>query len=78
MALDLRRATDLAREHAPGTPGHALAWRRAEHATHRLADLVDVTTPLEPMLLAAGARVRARAAGPGPRELGRRARAARS
>jgi hypothetical protein len=78
IALELRRATDLAREHPPGTPGHAAASNRAELAVRRLGDLVDVTTPLEPTLLAAGERVRAGAVRLSEREAGRRARSIRS
>jgi hypothetical protein len=58
VAMELRGAVDLALEHKEGSLGHAAAWKKAERATHLLADLVDVTTALEPMLLIAGARVR--------------------
>jgi hypothetical protein len=78
VALELRRATDLALEHGPGTDGHAVAWQRAERATRRLIDLVDVTTPFEPILLAAGARVRPREPRGPSREVARRARTLRS
>jgi hypothetical protein len=70
IAVELRRATELGLEHDPGTAGHDAAIDKAEAATRRLADLVDVTTPLEPTLLAAGERVRAGA----PRESLRLAR----
>ena len=78
VALELRRATELALEHESGTAGHRAALRRAEAATRRLADLVDVTTPLEPTLLAAGKRVRAGSARENEREARRRARGVRS
>jgi hypothetical protein len=58
VGLELHIAIDLALEHEPGTLGHAAAWERAERATRRLGELVDCTTPLEPMLDAAVARVR--------------------
>ncbi len=74
----LRQALDLAMEHAPGTLGHAAAWQRAEHATKALGDLADVTTPLEPMLEAAGDRVRRGAPDPAKRDAARRARRLRS
>jgi hypothetical protein len=78
VALELRRATDLARDHEPASAGHRAAWERADRATSRLADLVDVTTPLEPTLLAAGQRVRAGAPSANDRENERRARRIRS
>jgi hypothetical protein len=70
VAVELTRAMELAQEHEAGTAGHRAAIRGAEAATRRLADLVDVTTPLEPTLLAAGERLRAGA----PRETERSAR----
>jgi hypothetical protein len=78
VAVELRRAMELALEHEVGTAGHRVATRRAEGATRKLADLVDVTTPLEPMLLAAGQRVRAAAPTDDLREARRRARNERS
>lgn len=78
IALDLRHAMELALEHEPGAAGHRAAIRRAEHATRALADLVDVTTPLEPTLLAAGQRVRASTSRTAHREARRRARNERS
>jgi len=78
VALELRHATELALEHRAGTAGHRAAVHGAEVATRRLADLVDVTTPLEPTLLAAGKRVRAGGAGGNLREARRRARGIRS
>jgi hypothetical protein len=82
VGAELRAAIDLALEHAPGTLGHAAAWQRAEQATRRLGDLVDVTTPLAPTLDAAAARMLApralRTAGGGEaREAARRGRRAR-
>ena len=73
VALELRRATDLALEHEPGSVGYRAAWERADRATFRLADLVDVTTPLEPTLMAAGERIRAAAPVMNDREKERRA-----
>jgi hypothetical protein len=78
LALDLRRAMDLATEHGPGTTAHHDAIRDAERATRRLADLVDVTTPLEPTLLAAGERLRRGGVPEGERDRRRRARNIRS
>jgi hypothetical protein len=78
IARELRRSVDLALEYEPGTLGHAAAWDRAERATHRLADLVDVTTPVEPVLRAAGERVRQGGSSHDPREASRRARRERS
>jgi len=78
VALELRRATDLALDHAPGSIGHRTAWENADHATLRLTDLVDVTTQLEPMLVAAGERVRSCARVADDRENQRRARRTRS
>ncbi len=78
VAVELRRSMELALDHEVGAPGHRAAVRRAEAATRRLADLVDVTTPLEPTLLAAGQRVRAEGLRGGEREARRRARNERS
>jgi len=77
LGLELRAAMDLALEYEPGTLGHNAAWNRAERATQAVADLVDCTTPLEPTLFAAAARVRARSAPDRARDLSRRARLAR-
>jgi hypothetical protein len=57
IGRELRAASELAFEHAPGTLGHAAAWQRAERATERLGELVDCTTPIEPTLGAAARRV---------------------
>src|SRR5690349_8533019 len=78
LALELRRATDLARDHEPGSEGHRAAWEKADRATLSLADLVDMTTPLEPMLVAAGERIRSAAPSSNDRENERRARRIRS
>ena len=78
VAVELRRAMELALEHQAGTAGHSAAIRRAEHATRSLADLVDVTTLLEPTLLAAGQRIRVSASRSAEREVRRRARNERS
>jgi hypothetical protein len=78
LAVELRRATALARAHAPRMEEHRAASRMAERATLRLSDLADVTTPLEPTLVAAGERIRShRTRGPA-REAARRARLTRS
>jgi hypothetical protein len=77
LGLELRAAVDLALEYEPGSLGYAAAWKRAERATQRLADLVDCTTPLEPTLFAAADRVRAKKPYTGARELSRRARISR-
>jgi len=63
VADELRAAVDLALEHEPETLGHAAAWQRAERAVGDLGELVDCTTPLEPMLSAAGQRIRRGARG---------------
>lgn len=78
VAMELRAATDLALEYEPGTLGHAVAWERAERAVARLGDLIDVTTPLEPTLRAAGERVRASSPRSDDRDAARRARLLRS
>lgn len=78
LAGELRRATALARAHAPGTKGHRAAGEMAERATRKLADLADVTTPLEPTLMAAGERIRSRHSRGPAREAARRARLTRS
>jgi hypothetical protein len=54
---ELRRALELASSARPGTLGHAAAWKRAEAATQRAADLVDALTPAEPLVVAARGRV---------------------
>ena len=77
VALELRSATELALDHPDGA-GRRAAWEKAEHAVRRLGDLVDVTTPLEPTLIAAGDRVRAGALPSNDRENERRARRIRS
>ena len=78
LARELRAAVALARGHELGTEEHARAWAIADRATLRLADLVDVTTPLEPTLLVAGERVRAGRSRGSSREAARRARLIRS
>ncbi|HEX3597997.1 MAG TPA: hypothetical protein VHU80_22965 [Polyangiaceae bacterium] len=78
VALELRRAMELALEHEVGAAAQRAAIRRADAATRRLADLVDVTTPLEPTLLAAGQRVRYSGVRDNERGARRRARNLRS
>ncbi len=53
----LTSSIDLAATTRPGTVGHEAAWRRAEEATRRVADLVDALTPAEPLIAAASERV---------------------
>jgi hypothetical protein len=60
VAREINRARAMALAHEPGTLGHAAAWNRAERATARLGELADLLTPLEPVLRAAGERVRSR------------------
>ncbi len=57
VAAELRAAYELALTCTPGTMGYHAAWSRAEEATRKVGDLVDCVTPLEPVLLAATARV---------------------
>ncbi len=57
VGSDLKVAIDLAAEAKPGIVGHRAAWARAEDATARLADLVDMLTSAEPMIVAARERV---------------------
>ena len=77
IGRELRVAIDLAIEASPGTLGHAAAWDRAEQATRRLTELIDCTTPLEPAVNAAAARLGAPRAGSTAREQLRRARNSR-
>ncbi len=58
---ELAAAIALARQHRPFTLGHDAAWRRAEAATRQAMDLIESTTPIEPTLTAAVARVWPRA-----------------
>jgi hypothetical protein len=78
LALGLQRATALAEASGAGTAESRRAFEMAEQATHGLADLVDVTTPLEPTLLVAGERVRSHRTRASLREAARRARLTRS
>ena len=57
LGAELRAAIDLAIEHEPGTLGFTAAWERAERAVRGVVDAVDVTTPLEPTVEAAGRRI---------------------
>ena len=59
---ELGAAIALARRHEPSTLGYDAAWRRAEAATRQAMDLIESTTPIEPTLAAAVARVWPRAA----------------
>ena len=54
---ELRAAIGLARRHEPNTLGYDAAWRRAEAATRQAMDLIESTTPIEPTMAAAVARV---------------------
>jgi hypothetical protein len=77
IGQELRTAVDLALEYEPGTMGHAAAWQRAESATRELGDLVDCTTPIEPALQAAAARIRPTRDAANRHELTRRQRTSR-
>lgn len=57
VGAELALAIELAADARPGTVGHAAAWKRAEQATRRVGDLVNVLTPAEPLVAAAQARV---------------------
>lgn len=57
VGRDLSAALELARRSEPGTIGYSAAWKRAEDAAMRAADLVDALTPAEPLVHAARARV---------------------
>lgn len=60
VGRDLASALDLARDTPPNSMGQRAAWQKAERALEKLAELVDVVAPLQPVLEAAGARVRRR------------------
>jgi hypothetical protein len=60
---ELGTAIALARQNARFTLGHDAAWRRAEAATRQAMDLIESTTPIEPTLTAAVARIWPRAVG---------------
>jgi hypothetical protein len=64
---ELRAAIGLARHHKPNTLGYDAAWRRAEAATRQAMDLIESTTPIEPTMAAAVARVWPRVAAGTPR-----------
>jgi hypothetical protein len=64
---ELRAAITLAKTHRPNTLGYDAAWRRAEAATRQAMDLIESTTPIEPTLTAAIARVWPRAVADAPR-----------
>jgi hypothetical protein len=64
---ELRMAIGLARRHRPDTLGYDAAWRRAEAATRQAMDLIESTTPIEPTMAAAVARVWPRVVNGGPR-----------
>ena len=57
IGVDLAQALELGEAHAPGTLGHAAAWKRAERAATAAADLVALTDGAEPIVLAAMGRV---------------------
>jgi hypothetical protein len=61
-AKALHDATAMAAVHDPGTAPYRRAVGIAESVTAKLADLIELTTPMEPVLLIAGARVRRRPA----------------
>lgn len=62
VGTELSRALDLAADARPGTLAYGAAWKKAEDATMRVADLVDGLTPAEPLVIAARERVSAAAA----------------
>lgn len=55
VGRELRRALDMALEGGALTDA---AWERAEKVVRELGELVDATTPMEPVLTAAGRRVK--------------------
>jgi hypothetical protein len=57
VAQELRAAYELALTSTPGSMGYSAAWSRAEQATRKVGELVDVLTPFEPVMRAAAARV---------------------
>ncbi len=57
VAHDLRAAYELALTSTPGTMGYKSAWRRAEQATHKVGDLVELYMSLDAVLGAAAAQV---------------------
>jgi hypothetical protein len=58
LARELKDADLEARMSAPGSTVYLESCARAEAVAVRLADLVELTDAVEPVLLAAGARVR--------------------
>ena len=62
VGAEIRQAMELASAHPPGTLGFSSAWARAERAAGRVGELVDALTPAAPIMRAAVARARARAA----------------
>ena len=57
VARELVSALESAEQHDPGTAPYERARSRAEGAVLRIGDLVDVISPLEPVLHVAGKRV---------------------
>jgi hypothetical protein len=66
-ARALKDALATAAVHDPGTAPYVRAVGTANAVATRLTDLIEVTDPIEPVLRAAGARVRPRAAKPAQR-----------
>lgn len=56
VGKDLQESLELAASSRPGTVGYAAAWKRAEDATERAANLVG-SIAAEPLVKAATARV---------------------
>lgn len=57
IATEVRKAIELAERYEPGTLGHSAAFSRADAVMRQLAEVVDCTTALEPVVLAASRRV---------------------
>jgi hypothetical protein len=57
IGADLHEALELAASTQIGTVGHRAAVERADDATKRVGDLVDVMTPAEPIVVASRGRV---------------------
>jgi hypothetical protein len=57
LGQELQRALALSEQHDAGTAPYDRALSLAEGVVLRIGDLVDVTHPIEPVLLAAGRRV---------------------
>jgi hypothetical protein len=58
FARELKHASTLAATHDPGTLPYAKAIGTADGVARRLADVIDITDPVMPVLEEAGRRVR--------------------